>query len=114
MDAAARLMKKCNLCYDRTVQNLQPWCAQACPTQALWYGDYEAFVATRKGHPVRHTVFGAQEVRTRVYHVLPEGQPKLDLVALLEEAREEVARIGEAQEAGEVRGEGGEGDPWVL
>src|ERR671936_747782 len=58
MDVEARLMKKCNLCYDRTSQGLKPWCAQACPTQALWYGDYEEFVNQRRGHPVNHTVFG--------------------------------------------------------
>ena len=51
-DVEARLMKKCNLCYDRTAQGLQPWCAQACPTQALWYGDYEEFVNERQGRAV--------------------------------------------------------------
>jgi Fe-S-cluster-containing dehydrogenase component len=85
-DVEARLMKKCNLCYDRTVQDLKPWCAQACPTQALWYGDYEEFVGQRRGHPVRHTVFGTQEVRTRVYHVLPDDTSTLDVLALLREA----------------------------
>ena len=39
-DMKARLMKKCNLCYDRTSQDMKPWCAQVCPTQALWYGNY--------------------------------------------------------------------------
>jgi Fe-S-cluster-containing dehydrogenase component len=92
MDLQARLMKKCNLCYDRTVQGLQPWCAQACPTDALWYGDYEEFVNARRGRPVRDTVFGEQAVRTRVYQVLPEDQPRLDLVALLAEARAEAGR----------------------
>ena len=92
IDLEARLMKKCNLCYDRTSQGLKPWCAQACPTQAIWYGDYEEFMNQRRGRPVNHTVFGAQEVRTRVYHVLPEEESKLDLVALLEEARRELGR----------------------
>jgi len=117
MDVGARLMKKCNLCYDRTAQGQQPWCAQACPTQALWYGDYETFVRTRKGRPVRHTVFGAQEVRTRVYHVLPEDEPRLDLIALLREAQ---ASVGGAEATGPgawtdpgAAGEAGE-EPWVL
>ena len=92
IDLESRLMKKCNLCYDRTSQGLKPWCAQACPTQAIWYGDYEEFMNQRRGRPVNHTVFGAQEVRTRVYHVLPEEQSKLDLVALLDEARAELGR----------------------
>jgi Fe-S-cluster-containing dehydrogenase component len=83
-DAAAKLMKKCNLCYDRTVQGLSPWCASACPTQAIWYGDYEEFVARRNGRAVRDTRFGEQEVRTRVYHVLPPDLERLDLVAMVE------------------------------
>jgi Fe-S-cluster-containing dehydrogenase component len=84
-DMAARLMKKCNLCYDRTVQGLAPWCAQVCPTQALWYGDYEEFVSQRRGRPVNQTIFGQQAVRTRVYHVLPEELPAFDIVALLQQ-----------------------------
>lgn len=92
MDVEARLMKKCNLCYDRTVQGLQPWCAQACPTQALWYGTHEEFATRRQGHPVQHTVFGDQEVRTRVYHVLPAEVDRLDVAALLAAAQESLGR----------------------
>ncbi|HEU5433113.1 MAG TPA: 4Fe-4S dicluster domain-containing protein [Thermomicrobiales bacterium] len=85
-DVGARLMKKCNLCYDRTVQGLQPWCTQACPTQAIWYGDYETFVNQREGRAVNVTSFGTQTVRTRNYHVLPSSAPRLDVAALLAEA----------------------------
>lgn len=81
-DPEERLMKKCNLCYDRTSQGFQPWCAQACPTDAIWYGDYEEFVNNREGKPVNVTAFGKQEVRTRVYHVMPETSQKLDLAML--------------------------------
>jgi Fe-S-cluster-containing dehydrogenase component len=73
IDLSSRLMKKCNLCYDRTSQGLQPWCAQTCPTDALWYGTYEQFATERNGTAVRQTHFGTQTVRTRVYHVLPAG-----------------------------------------
>ena len=83
-DIEARLMKKCNLCYDRTSQGLKPWCAQVCPTQALWYGDYEEFVNQREGHAVNFTSFGEQTVRTRVYQVLPEETPRLDISSLLD------------------------------
>lgn len=103
MDIEARLMKKCNLCYDRTAQGLKPWCAQACPTQALWYGEYEEFSALRRGVAVNHTAFGAQEVRTRVYHVVAEPVARLDLLALLEEARAEVRPAGDVRE-----------EAWVL
>jgi Fe-S-cluster-containing dehydrogenase component len=98
-DVGAKLMKKCNLCYDRTVQGLQPWCAQACPTDALWYGTYEEFAAQRNGEPVSLTTFGEQDVHTRVFQVLPEAAAKLDIVAMLQEAAE----------AGPVREEA-----WVL
>lgn len=79
MDLAARLMKKCNLCYDRTVQGLWPWCAQACPTQAIWYGTYEEFMNQRQGRPCRITAFGSQEVRTKVFHVVPAEVERLDV-----------------------------------
>jgi Fe-S-cluster-containing dehydrogenase component len=92
IDLEARLMKKCNLCYDRTAVGLQPWCAQACPTQALWYGTYEEFANERQGHPVALAVFGEQEVRTRVYHVLPAEVDRLDVSKLLKEARAELGR----------------------
>ncbi len=91
-DVEARLMKKCNLCYDRTAQGLQPWCAQACPTQALWYGDYEEFVNQRNGRPVNVTSFGSQDVRTRVYQVVADDVPRVDVAGLLREAREQAGK----------------------
>jgi Fe-S-cluster-containing dehydrogenase component len=92
-DLEARLMKKCNLCYDRTVRNQLPWCAQACPTQALWYGDYEEFVARgRRGHPVREFGFGAQEVQTRVFFVMPEEIERVDVAGMLQQI---AAELGE-------------------
>ena len=95
IDLQAKLMKKCNLCYDRTSQGLKPWCAQVCPTQALWYGDFEQFSRERKGVPVRQTQFGTQTVQTRCYHVLPEGLVQL--------------KLGETGEANTEQGEA-----WVL
>lgn len=91
-DVEARLMKKCNLCFDRTAQGLQPWCTQVCPTQAIWYGTFEEFVNQREGHAVNWTDFGEQAVRTRNYFVLPEGVPTLDVLGLLREARQEIGQ----------------------
>ncbi|MDP8923152.1 MAG: 4Fe-4S binding protein [Chloroflexota bacterium] len=102
-DVEARLMKKCNLCYDRTAQGLTPWCAQACPTQALWYGDYEEFANQRQGRAINLTDFGAQSVRTRVYHVVAEESPRLDVAGLLREARADVGRAERPRE-----------EAWVL
>jgi Fe-S-cluster-containing dehydrogenase component len=98
-DVEARLMKKCNLCYDRTVQGAQPWCTQVCPTQAIWYGTFEEFTHTRRGRPVKETQFGDQLVQTRMYHVLPDETDRLDITALLDEAD---------------RGAGEREEPWVL
>ncbi len=98
-DIEARLMKKCNLCYDRTSQGLQPWCAQACPTQAIWYGDYEEFVNQREGRAVDVTSFGPQAVRTKNYHVLPAGEPRLDVTLLLMEADGRAVPAGAEEEA---------------
>lgn len=102
-DSQARLMKKCNLCYDRTSQDLQPWCAQACPTQAIWYGDYEEFINQREGRAVNVTNFGNQDVRTRVYHVLPDETTRLDITVLLAEAEAEYGSV-----------EGTREEAWVL
>lgn len=102
-DIEARLMKKCNLCYDRTSQGMQPWCAQACPTQAIWYGDYEEFINQREGHAVNLTNFGAQSVKTKVYHVLPDEETRLDVTLLLAEADASVATLSQERE-----------EAWVL
>ena len=57
------------------------------------------------GNPVSHTAFGDQEIRTRVYHVLPAETDRLDVSALLDEAR---ADLGRAPSTGERQ------DAWVL
>lgn len=99
-DNAARLMKKCNLCYDRTLQGLQPWCAQACPTDALWYGTFEEFANQREGNTVNTTSFGTQTVRTRVHQVVAPDVQFLDVASLLTD--EERAKAPPSTE------------PWVL
>lgn len=91
-DTEARLMKKCNLCYDRTVQGLEPWCTQVCPTEAIWYADYEEFANQRNGRAVNTTRFGTQEVVTRHYHVIPDPLPELDVLSELERLGREVSR----------------------
>jgi Fe-S-cluster-containing dehydrogenase component len=106
-DVQARLMKKCNLCYDRTAQDLKPWCAQDCPTQALWYGDDEEFMHQREGHPVNVTAFGEQTVRTRVYFVMPEETAQVDISALLDQIHAEAAG---GEEGAQPRRE----EAWIL
>jgi len=101
-DVEARLMKKCNLCYDRTVQGAQPWCTQVCPTDAIWYGTFEEFTQSRRGQAVNDTQFGEQSVQTRMYHVLPEDNDRLDITALLDG----VDHRGDAPREDE--------EPWIL
>jgi hypothetical protein len=57
----------------------------------------------REGHPINITSFGTQTVRTRVYQVLPQETPRLDLAAMLEEARAETRPSGHLRE-----------EAWVL
>jgi Fe-S-cluster-containing dehydrogenase component len=98
-DVEDRLMKKCNLCYDRTLQGLQPWCAQACPTNALWYGEVIEFTVLRAGRPVNRTGFEVQTVQTRNYHVLPVETEVLDVSGLLKQAALEIGRAEPRVEA---------------
>lgn len=53
-------VEKCNLCYPRVISDLQPSCVQACPTQAMVFGDLDQpqseiskFVSTAKAGPLR-------------------------------------------------------------
>jgi Fe-S-cluster-containing dehydrogenase component len=87
-DVRKHFMRKCNLCYDRTSQGKGPMCTTVCPTQAIFYGTYEEWLAAGRGQqgakPVNTFFFGRQRVRTRNYVVLTEEQQELDLLALLD------------------------------
>jgi Fe-S-cluster-containing dehydrogenase component len=77
-------MMKCDLCYDRTSVGKKPMCATVCPSQALSYATIEEIQRTRKGTIVNEWVFGEEEVRTKVYVVVPPetGKIHVDLVQL--------------------------------
>jgi Fe-S-cluster-containing dehydrogenase component len=94
LDVAGALMRKCNLCYDRTSQGKGPMCTTVCPTQAIWYGTYEEWLAAGRGRqgakPVNVFYFGEQRVRTRHYVVLREEDEALDLMALAANANLDV------------------------
>lgn len=89
-DRAGKYMRKCNLCYDRTVVDLPPMCASVCPTQAIFYGTYEDWVSSGRGQqgarPVNVFYFGRQRLRTRNYVVMRSDQDVLDLTAVATEA----------------------------
>jgi Fe-S-cluster-containing dehydrogenase component len=68
-------MMKCDMCFDRTSQDLAPMCASVCPSQALWFGTREQFAATRTGALVDEVRFGRQRVRTKVLTIAREPGP---------------------------------------
>jgi Fe-S-cluster-containing dehydrogenase component len=77
-------MMKCDLCYDRTSVGKKPMCATVCPSQALSYTTIEEIERTRKGTAVNEWVFGEEQVRTKVYVVVPPraGPIHVDLVQI--------------------------------
>jgi Fe-S-cluster-containing dehydrogenase component len=85
-DGPGRLMRKCNLCYDRTSVDLPPMCASVCPTQAIFYGTYEEWLQAGRGQqgarPVNVFHFGKQRVQTRNYVVMMEQHDVLDVSTL--------------------------------
>jgi Fe-S-cluster-containing dehydrogenase component len=72
-------MTKCDMCYDRTSVGKRPMCATVCPSEALYFGTLEAWKERRKGVPTNQFKFGNQEVRTKVYMVMPEPVERIDV-----------------------------------
>jgi Fe-S-cluster-containing dehydrogenase component len=91
-------MMKCDMCYDRTSTGKRPMCATVCPSQALSFISPEEFARSRRGRAVNRWRFGDEEVRTKVYVVVPPAVAEVrldlqearvdadDVAALLEEA----------------------------
>lgn len=71
VDLAQALMRKCDLCYDRTSVGLKPMCATVCPSGALFYGAPEEIVDLRRARPQHRFVFGDEPVRTRNALMVP-------------------------------------------
>src|SRR5690349_405782 len=83
-------MRKCNLCYGRKSQGKGTMCATVCPTQAIFYGTYEEWIAAGRAKqgakPINTFYFSRQRVRTRNYVVMTAEDEALDLMAMVEEA----------------------------
>ena len=67
-DAAAPLVRKCNLCYPRIQEGKEPACVEACPEDALLFGERDELldeahrrIAENPGTYLDH-VFGEKEV----------------------------------------------------
>ncbi|MEU6079118.1 4Fe-4S dicluster domain-containing protein [Streptomyces sp. NPDC047108] len=72
IDLRTKVPMKCDLCHDRTAQELDPLCATVCPTGALFYGTLDDLYAARPGVQVADSfAFGDATVRTGVATVVP-------------------------------------------
>jgi Fe-S-cluster-containing dehydrogenase component len=72
MNVGFELMMKCDMCYDRTSVGKNPMCATVCPSQALHFGTWEEMERLRPRSVPQNTFrFGRQEVRTKVYMMVP-------------------------------------------
>src|SRR5689334_17161001 len=92
MNVGFELMMKCDMCYDRTSVGRNPMCATVCPSRALHYGTWEEIEALRpRSVPQNRFQFGRQEVRTKVYMMMPRDVPTkyLDVVSALNESGDE-------------------------
>jgi Fe-S-cluster-containing dehydrogenase component len=72
---------KCDMCYDRTAAGLRPMCATVCPSQALAFGPPEVIARQRASTPTRDFRFGREHVRTKVFMMVPAGEPVLQVDA---------------------------------
>jgi len=83
------LMKKCDMCYDRTSAGKKPMCATVCPSQALFFGSAEQIRQLRPRSAFTNRFrFGAQTITTRVNMMVPKdvvSAPYVDVTAAMEE-----------------------------
>jgi Fe-S-cluster-containing dehydrogenase component len=84
LDERAELMRKCDLCHDRTSRGDDPMCATVCPSGALFYGTRAEIEARRRARPTNLFQVGDAVVRTRVQLLVPDATM---LVALDEHSR---------------------------
>jgi Fe-S-cluster-containing dehydrogenase component len=67
-----QLMKKCDMCYDRTSVGKRPMCATVCPSQALFFGTPEQVEHLRpQSRATDQFRFGRQVITTRVSMMVP-------------------------------------------
>jgi Fe-S-cluster-containing dehydrogenase component len=83
-----QLMKKCDMCYDRSSVGKKPMCATVCPSQALFFGTREQVEQLRqRSRPVNRFRFGNQTINTKVNMMVPrDGQATyVDVVAAMDD-----------------------------
>ena len=72
-------MMKCDMCYDRSSVGKKPMCATVCPSGALTYTSMEEIQRTRQGIPINSWKFGAEEVKTKVYVIVPREVKRIEI-----------------------------------
>jgi Fe-S-cluster-containing dehydrogenase component len=72
-------MMKCDMCYDRTSTGRRPMCATVCPSGALAFSTIDEIMRTRRGHAINDWRFGDQQVRTKVFVLVPTEVTRVDL-----------------------------------
>ena len=72
-------MMKCDMCYDRSSVGKKPMCATVCPSGALTYTSMEEIQRTRQGIPINRWKFGAEEVKTKVYVMVPREVTRVEI-----------------------------------
>ena len=67
-----QIMKKCDMCYDRSSIGKKPMCATICPSQALFFGTLEQIEHLRpRSRPINAFRFGNQTITTKVKIMVP-------------------------------------------
>jgi len=82
-----QIMKKCDMCYDRSSVGKRPMCTTVCPSQALFFGTREQIEQLRpRSTPVNEFHFGHQKITTRVNMMVPkEAQARyVDVVSAMD------------------------------
>jgi Fe-S-cluster-containing dehydrogenase component len=72
-------MMKCDMCYDRSSVGKKPMCATVCPSGALTFTAMEEIQRTRRGIPINSWKFGAEEVKTEVYVMVPREVTRVNV-----------------------------------
>ena len=83
-----QLMKKCDMCYDRSSVGKKPMCATVCPSQALFFGAREQIELMRpRSRPMNRFQFGRQSITTKVKMMVPRDRPveHIDVTAAMNE-----------------------------
>jgi Fe-S-cluster-containing dehydrogenase component len=79
MMTALEQMMKCDMCFDRTSIGKRPMCATVCPSQALAFVTPEEIARQRREVPSNTFHFGAEEVKTKVFMMVPRGTEAVEL-----------------------------------